>query len=86
MSSVIGVDLGGTKVVVACLRGREIGDSVLEATDRSASGALIDQLVACVNRVRPDDLAAVGIGVPSVARFCRGRRSRWLSRMDLTEP
>ena len=73
MSSVIGVDLGGTKVVVACLRGREIGESVLEATDRSASGALIDQLVALVGRIRPDDLAAVGIGVPSVVEFATGR-------------
>jgi glucokinase len=73
VSSVIGVDLGGTKVVVACLRGREIVDSLLEATDRSASGALIDQLVACVNRIRPDDLAAVGIGVPSVVEFATGR-------------
>jgi glucokinase len=73
MSSVIGVDLGGTKVVVARLRGREIGESVLEATDRSASGALIDQLVALVGRIRPDDLAAVGIGVPSVVEFETGR-------------
>jgi glucokinase len=73
VSSVIGVDLGGTKVVVACLRGREISESVLEATDRSASGALIDQLVALVGRIRPDDLAAVGIGVPSVVEFATGR-------------
>jgi glucokinase len=73
VSSVIGVDLGGTKVVVACLRGREMGDSVLEATDRSASGALIDQLVALVDRIRPDDLAGVGIGVPSVVEFATGR-------------
>ncbi len=73
MSSVIGVDLGGTKVVGACLRGREMSDSVLEATDRSASGALIDQLVAMVGRIRPDDLAAVGIGVPSVVEFETGR-------------
>jgi len=73
VSSVIGIDLGGTKVVVACLRGREIGESVLEATDRSGSGALIDQLVALVGRIRPDDLAAVGIGVPSVVDFATGR-------------
>jgi len=73
VSSVIGVDLGGTKVVAACLRGREMGDSVLDATDRSASGALIDQLVAVVGRIRPDDLAAVGIGVPSVVEFATGR-------------
>ena len=69
----MGVDLGGTKVVVACLRGREIGESRLEATDRSGSGALIDQLVALVNRIRSDDLAAIGIGVPSVVEFETGR-------------
>ena len=73
MSSVIGVDLGGTKVVVAGMRGRKIGESLLEATDRSASGALIDQLVALVGRIRPDDLDAVGIGVPSVVEFATGR-------------
>ncbi len=73
MSSVIGVDLGGTKVSVACLRGRKIGESLLEPTDRSASGALIDQLVAMVDRIRPDDLAGVGIGVPSVVEFATGR-------------
>jgi glucokinase len=73
VSSVIGVDLGGTKVVVACLRGREMGESALLPTDRSGSGALIDQLVAMVNRIRSDDLAAVGIGVPSVVEFETGR-------------
>jgi glucokinase len=73
MSSVIGVDLGGTKVVVACLRGNRMGDSLLHPTDRSGSGALIDQLVAMVNRIRSDDLAAVGIGVPSVVEFETGR-------------
>ncbi len=73
MSSVIGVDLGGTKAIVACLRGRQIGESRLEATDRSASGALIDQLVSLVNGIRSDDLAAVGIGVPSVVEFETGR-------------
>ncbi len=73
MSSVIGVDLGGTKVSVACLRGNVIGESVLDPTDRSGSGALIDQLVAMVGRIRPDDLGAVGIGVPSVVEFATGR-------------
>jgi glucokinase len=73
VSSVIGVDLGGTKVVVACLRGREMGESALLPTDRSGSGALIDQLVAMVGRIRPDDLSAVGIGVPSVVEFETGR-------------
>jgi glucokinase len=73
VSSVIGVDLGGTKIVVACLRGREISESALLPTDRSGSGALIDQVVAMVGRIRSDDLAAVGIGVPSVVEFETGR-------------
>jgi len=72
MTSVIGVDLGGTKVAVAPLVGRHFGDSVLLPTDRSGSGALIDQLVAMVNKIRKDDLAAVGIGVPSIVEFDTG--------------
>ncbi|MBV9002659.1 MAG: ROK family protein [Solirubrobacterales bacterium] len=73
MTSVIGVDLGGTKVAVAPLVGRYFGDSLVRPTDHSGSAALIDQLVAMVNRVRNDDLAAVGIGVPSVVEFDTGR-------------
>jgi glucokinase len=72
MSSVIGVDLGGTKVAVAPLVGRHFGDSVLLPTDRSGSAALIDQLVAMVNKIRSDDLRAVGIGVPSIVEFDTG--------------
>jgi glucokinase len=73
VSSVLGIDLGGTKVIVACLRGNQLSESLLEPTDRSASGALIDQLVAMVDRIRSDDLAAVGIGVPSIVEFSTGR-------------
>lgn len=73
MSSVLGIDLGGTKVIVACLRGNQLSESLLEPTDRSASGALIDQLVAMVDRIRSDDLAAIGIGVPSIVEFETGR-------------
>lgn len=73
MNSVIGLDLGGTKVAVACLHGNELGESVVVSTDLSDSRALIDQLVGVVNRARRDDLAAVGIGVPSVVDFETGR-------------
>jgi len=73
MSSVIGVDLGGTKVAVAPLVGRHFGDSVLLPTDRSGSGNLIEQLVAMVGRVRGESLDAVGIGVPSIVEFDTGR-------------
>jgi glucokinase len=71
--SVIGVDIGGTKIAAARLDGRELGESQLWATDLSGSTALIDQLVAIVEDLRTDDLHAVGFGVPSVVEFATGR-------------
>lgn len=70
---VVGVDLGGTKVVVAGLRGRSLGESAIEPTETGNSTALIDQLVGLVRQVREDDLGAVGIGTPSVVDFETGR-------------
>jgi glucokinase len=71
--SVIGVDLGGTKVALASLRDRVLGESVVEKTDRSGPAALIDQLVGMLQSAPVDDLDAVGIGVPSVVDFETGR-------------
>jgi glucokinase len=73
VSSVIGVDLGGTKVAVAMLRERALGDSLVQPTERSSSAELIEQLVTMVSSVRDDDLAGVGLGVPSVVDFDTGR-------------
>jgi glucokinase len=73
MSSVIGVDLGGTKVATASLRGAELGESVVHPTDLSSPEALIAQLVSLVDGVRGEDLRAVGIGVPSIVEFKTGR-------------
>ncbi len=71
--SVIGVDIGGTKVAAARLDGRDLGDSHLRATDLTGSVALIDQLVAVVEDLRTDSLEAVGFGVPSIVEFDTGR-------------
>ncbi len=71
--TVVGVDLGGTKVAMATLRERELSESLVEHTDLSSSGALIDQLVAVVGKVADDELDGVGIGVPSVVEFDTGR-------------
>jgi glucokinase len=72
MSDVIGVDLGGTKIAVARLAGRELVGSTLAPTDLSSSEALIDQLVSLVKKCRGDELDGVGIGVPSVVNFKKG--------------
>jgi len=62
MSDVIGVDLGGTKIAVARLAGRELAGSTLVPTDLSSSDALIDQLASLVEKCRGDELDGVGIG------------------------
>ena len=58
---VIGVDVGGTKVSVAALTDGELSEPFVEPTDLSSPEALLDQLVAAVQRVGGDDgFAAVG--------------------------
>ena len=56
------------------LQGRELGESRIEPTRAiAAPTALIDQLVAMVDRRPAEELDGVGIGVPSVVEFETGR-------------
>ena len=71
--TVVGIDLGGTKVAAASLRDRELGPAAIEHTDRSGQAGLLDQLAALVDRAKCDKLEGVGIGVPSVVEFETGR-------------
>lgn len=73
MTEVIGVDLGGTKVAVACLRDRELSDSLIKPTDRGGPDALIEQVASMIDSCRDDGLRGVGIGVPSIVEFETGR-------------
>jgi glucokinase len=70
---VIGIDLGATKVAVAALRDRQLGESLVQPTERSDAATLIDQLAAMVERARIDDLLGVGISVPRIVEFETGR-------------
>jgi glucokinase len=71
--SVLGIDVGGTKLASALLNEHELGESQLEPTDLSGSEAMLDQLVGVIQQAKPQDLQAVGIGVPSVVEFASGR-------------
>ena len=74
MSSVVGIDLGGTKVAAAAMRDHTLGESHLQPTELSSSDALIEQLVAVVGEAHDGgSLDAVGIGVPSIIEFSTGR-------------
>ena len=72
-SNVIGVDLGGTKVAVAALRGINLGDALVKPTDHSGGDALIDQLAGMIETVGEGSIDAIGVGVPSVVEFETGR-------------
>jgi glucokinase len=71
--SVVGVDLGGTKIAVATKRGQELGDSRLQPTRCTNAHELIDQVVEMVEAIKPEGLDGVGVGVPSVVEFETGR-------------
>jgi glucokinase len=71
--SVVGVDLGGTKLAVASLCDGDLGESATQPTDLSGGPALIDQVVAMVSEVGRGKLDGVGVGVPSIVEFETGR-------------
>jgi glucokinase len=69
----IGVDVGGTKVEVASLRGAELSEPVIAPTGRRDAEVLIDQIVSAVKAQMTPDVSGVGVGVPSVIEFATGR-------------
>jgi glucokinase len=69
----IGIDVGGTKIASATLREGVLSEPELEGTRLDDQSALLDQLVATIERLREPDARAVGIGVPSVVDFETGR-------------
>ena len=71
-ASVIGIDLRATKVAVAPLRDGQLGEPLVQPTERSDSATLIDQLAAMVESARTDHLLGAGIGVPRIVEFETG--------------
>jgi glucokinase len=68
----IGVDVGGTKIAVAALG--DDGGALLAPTDCTGAEALIDQIVRQVFAAAAGrEIAAVGVGIPSVIEFATGR-------------
>jgi glucokinase len=63
---VIGVDVGGTKVLAGVVeRGGEVGRTIERATPRESQRRLLSTLDEAVEELRDDDTAALGFGLPS---------------------
>jgi glucokinase len=73
MSTVIGIDVGGTKVAATLLGPDGLGEHRQQPTQLDSAGALIDQFVELVAQAAGGTAYdAVGIGVPSIVRFQTG--------------
>lgn len=70
----IGVDVGGTKVSLACMRGGAFSDPQLAPTEHADGEHLVDQLAELISAEaqRAGDVAAIGVGIPSVIEFETG--------------
>jgi glucokinase len=73
--TVLGIDVGGTKVAVGAVSGAEVRGAVEHPTDVSGPEALIDGIHAAYREVVEDvgEPAAVGVGIPSQVEFSSGR-------------
>jgi len=69
----VGVDVGGTKIATAVLRGGKLSDQALRPTEKTDAEALLGEIAVAVDRVRTDETVAVGVGVPSVIDWEGGR-------------
>jgi glucokinase len=72
---VVGIDVGGTKIVAGAVRGTEVLETVEHPTDVSSGQAVLDGIETSVREVmrgeeRP---TGVGIGVPSQIDYAAGR-------------
>jgi glucokinase len=69
----VGVDVGGTKVAIATLRGDRLSQPHEEPTALESADALIEQLARLIGGARTEQTQAIGVGVPSVIEFATGR-------------
>lgn len=75
-ATVLGVDVGGTKIAVAALHDGRLSTPSLRPSSHTDAGHLIDQLVTAIAdeaAAAPAPIDAVGVGVPSVIDFAAGR-------------
>ncbi len=74
MASVLGIDVGGTKVAVARVDGARAEGKVEQATELDHADALLDGIEQAVGQVVGDGegIDAIGVGVPSQVDFATG--------------
>ncbi len=72
---VVGVDVGGTKILAGAVRGTEVVETVERPTDLSDADAVIGVIETAVREIseRREPPAAIGLGLPSQIDYVAGR-------------
>jgi glucokinase len=70
---VVGLDVGGTKIAAAAMVRGELTESLVTPTPHDGPSAVLDAFAAAVESVRTPNLAAVGVGIPSILDWATGR-------------
>lgn len=72
---VVGVDVGGTKIMAGTVRGTEVVETVERPTDVSAADAVLEAIETAVREIseRGERPVAVGLGLPSQIDQLAGR-------------
>ncbi len=71
--TVIGVDVGGTKIAVGKLADNQIIEAIKR--DITAEGKVqqtADEIIAAIEYVNDDSVTGIGVGVPSLLDLKRG--------------
>jgi glucokinase len=73
--TVLGVDVGGTKIAVGAVRDAEVTHRVERPTVLDSTSALLDGLEATVREASSpeDEPVAIGVGVPSQIEYATGK-------------
>ena len=69
----IGVDVGGTKIAVACWRAACCRTRASSPTNQASQDELVEQIAAAIEGSMSSDVRAVGIGMPSIIEFKTGK-------------
>jgi glucokinase len=66
--SLIGVDLGGTKVAAGKVSGNRLTEQITEKLDQSSENPMdaVDILIKLIGKLMDEDVAGIGIGVPGL--------------------
>jgi glucokinase len=72
VTSAVGVDLGGTKVLTVLVDGDEVVAEAKANTPTGGPDAVVAAIVECVERLGADRTHAVGIGAPGVVDVAAG--------------